>query len=448
MVANTHAAPRLKRALGLWDLVLYGIIVIQPTAPMPAYGAFSNAGKGHVVTAVLIAMVAMIFTAISYGRMARVYPSAGSAYTYVGRELHPSLGFVTGWSMTMDYILNPLICTIWCGKAMADLVPEVPLPIWFVAFAALFTVMNLRGVETSARINQALCAAMGLVIIVFFVATIRYILHLPPQGARFFTLPFYNPETFSPGVVFHGTSLAVLTYIGFDAISTLSEEVHNPERNILLATVLVCLITGVLASAEVYGAQLLQPQWFFPESQVETAFIHVASIAGGIFLSKAISLTLIIATIGSGMGAQLGAARLMYGMGRSQAIPRSFFGAVDARTRIPRNNVILVGGIALVGAFLMSYERGAELLNFGALIAFMGVNLASLTHYYIRGNNRTLSNLLPPIAGFVICAAIWWNLSPAAKLVGSIWMLAGVAYGVWKTQGFRGELVNFDVPSE
>ena len=128
-VGNTASAPSLKRALGLWDLVLYGIIVIQPTAPMPAYGAFSNAGKGHVVTAVLIAMVAMIFTAISYGRMARVYPSAGSAYTYVGRELHPSLGFVTGWSMTMDYILNPLICTIWCGKAMADLIPEVPLPI-------------------------------------------------------------------------------------------------------------------------------------------------------------------------------------------------------------------------------------------------------------------------------------------------------------------------------
>jgi len=447
-VGNTASAPSLKRALGLWDLVLYGIIVIQPTAPMPAYGAFSNAGKGHVVTAVLIAMVAMIFTAISYGRMARVYPSAGSAYTYVGRELHPSLGFVTGWSMTMDYMLNPLICTIWCGKAMADLIPEVPLPIWFVAFAALFTVLNLRGVETSARINQALCAAMGLVIVVFFVATIRYIFHLPTQGAPFFTLPFYNPQTFSPGVVFHGTSLAVLTYIGFDGISTLSEEVHNPQRNILLATVLVCLITGVLASAEVYGAQLLRPDWHFPESEVETAFIHVAAIAGGIFLSKAISLTLIIATIGSGMGAQLGAARLLYGMGRSEAIPKSFFGAIDPRTRIPRNNVILVGGIALLGAFLMSYERGAELLNFGALIAFMGVNLASLTHYYIRGHDRTLTNLWPPIAGFLICAAIWWNLSPKAKVVGSIWTLAGVAYGAWKTRGFRADPVNFDVPNE
>jgi amino acid transporter len=135
-------------------------------------------------------------------------------------------------------------------------------------------------------------------------------------------------------------------------------------------------------------------------------------------------------------------------MGRSQAIPKSFFGAVDPRTRIPRNNVILVGCIALAGAFLMTYERGAELLNFGALIAFMGVNLASLTHYYIRGNNRTLSNLLPPIAGFVICAAIWWNLSHAAKIAGSIWMLAGVAYGAWKTRGFQADLVNFDVPSE
>lgn len=445
---NTVAAPRLKRALGLWDLVLYGIIVIQPTAPMPAFGAFSNAGKGHVITAVLIAMVAMIFTAISYGRMARVYPSAGSAYTYVGRELHPSLGFVTGWSMTMDYMLNPLICTIWCGKAMADLIPEVPLPIWFVAFAVLFTVMNLRGVETSARINQGLCAAMGLVILVFFVATVRYILHLPPQGAQFFTLPFYNPKTFSPGTVFHGTSLAVLTYIGFDAISTLSEEVHDPKRNILLATVLVCLVTGVLASLEVYGAQLLRPDWYFPEWEVETAFSHVAAIAGGIFLSKAISLTLIIATIGSGMGAQLGAARLLYGMGRSDAIPKSFFGAIDPRTRIPRNNVILVGGIALLGAFLMSYERGAELLNFGALIAFMGVNLASLTHYYIRGNDRRLWHLWPPIAGFVICAAIWWNLSHAAKIAGAIWMTSGVAYGAWKTRGFQADLVNFDIPSE
>lgn len=460
------STPTLKRTLGLWDLVLYGIIVIQPTAPMPAYGVFSNAGQGHVVTSILIAMVAMVFTAMSYGRMARAYPSAGSAYTYVGRELHPALGYVTGWSMTMDYILNPLICTIWASKAMADLFPAVPFPglIWPVFFAILFTGLNLRGVQASARTNRILCGVMGAVIVGFFLSTIRHLVQLPE--APDFLRPFYNPETFSVSTVFKGTSIAVLTYIGFDGISTLSEEVKNPRRNILLATVMVCLFTGVLAAAEVYGAQLLRPDWHFPSTIVENAFSHVAAIAGGPILAKAISLTLLVATIGSGMGAQLGAARLLYGMGRSNAIPPRFFGAVHPKTRIPANNVVLVGAIALLGALselivvtihnffsgmplvFMSYGMGAELLNFGALIAFMGVNLAALTRYFIRGEDRSISQLVPPLLGFLICGYIWIHLSTLAKIAGALWMAAGVAYGAVKTRGFRAELVNFDIPAD
>jgi len=450
----TASAPSLRRALTLWDLILYGIIVIQPTAPMPAYGVFSNAGQGHVVTSILIAMVAMVFTAMSYGRMARVYPSAGSAYTYVGRELHPSLGYVTGWSMTMDYILNPLICTIWCAKAMADLLSgtqyQIPYPglLWPIIFALLFTGLNLRGVQTSARINSILCAIMGAVIVAYFWYTIRYIFHLPQYPEAYFLRPFYNPQTFTVSRVFHGTSVAVLTYIGFDGISTLSEEVENPKRNIFLATVLVCVITGFLAAAEVYGAQLLSSQYFFGVTEVENAFSHVAAIAGGALLAKVISLTLLVATIGSGMGAQLGAARLLYGMGRSDAIPKKFFGAIHPKTRIPANNVVFVGLIALVGAFLLSYDVGAELLNFGALIAFMGVNLAALTHYYIRGEDRSIGHLIPPVLGFLICLFIWIHLSKLAMVVGSIWMISGIAYGAWKTKGFRSELVNFEVPAE
>src|SRR5580704_19472643 len=352
--AGTTSAPalRLRRSLTLWDLILYGIIVIQPTAPMPAYGVFSNAGQGHVVTSILIAMVAMVFTAMSYGRMARVYPSAGSAYTYVGRALHPSLGYVTGWSMTMDYILNPLICTIWCSKAMADLLTgtryQIPYPglLWPIIFALLFTVLNLRGVKTSARINATLCAIMGAVILAFFWYTVRYIFHITQFPEAFFLKPFYNPQTFTVNRVFHGTSVAVLTYIGFDGISTLSEEVDNPRRNIFLATVLVCVITGVLASAEVYGAQLLSFQHFgkdfgiFSEFGDENVFSHVAGIAGGVFMTKLISVTLLIATVGSGMGSQLGAARLLYGMGRSDALPKKFFGAIHNRTRITDKKVI------------------------------------------------------------------------------------------------------------
>ena len=451
---TSSPALRLRRTLTLWDLILYGIIVIQPTAPMPAYGVFSNAGGGHVVTSILIAMIAMVFTAMSYGRMARVYPSAGSAYTYVGRELHPSLGYVTGWSMTMDYILNPLICTIWSAKAMADLLSgtryQIPYPglLWPIFFAVLFTALNLRGVQTSARINQILCAVMGAVIVAYFWYTIRYIFHIPQYPEAYFLRPFYNPETFTISRVFHGTSVAVLTYIGFDGISTLSEEVDNPKRNIFLATVLVCVITGFLAAAEVYGAQLLSSQYMFSAAEVENAFSHVAAIAGGPLLTKVISLTLLIATVGSGMGSQLGAARLLYGMGRSGAIPKKFFGAIHPRTRIPANNVMFVGVIALIGAFLITYDAGAELLNFGALIAFMGVNIASLTHYYIRGEDRSMGQLIPPVLGFVICLFIWIHLSKMAMIVGSIWMIAGIAYGAWKTRGFQADLVNFDVPAD
>ncbi len=435
---------RLKRGLRLRDLILYGIIVIQPTAPMPVYGVISKEAHGQVVSTILIAMVAMLFTAISYGRMARAYPSAGSAYTYVGQELHASLGYVTGWSMAMDYMLNPLICTIWCSKAAENFLPGIPYLLWAVFFALGFTMLNLRGVESSARINAWLAAGMGVVIVIFFVAAARYIRGELPQGAGFFTHPFYNPATFTARGLFRGTSIAVLTYIGFDGISTLSEEVENPRRNILLATVLVCLVTGVVASLEVYAGQLIWPVTrAFPD--VDTAFVHLAGLAGGPALFRLMNLTLLVATIGSGMGSQLGAARLLYGMGRTGALPKKFFGVVDSRQRIPRNNVIFVGVVALGGAMLMSYEMGAELLNFGALIAFMGVNAAALMRYYVRAKKRTWMNLLPPVAGFTICLFLWVNLGWPAKLAGGMWMAAGIAYGAAKTRGFRKGLAEFDV---
>src|SRR6202163_3989296 len=167
--------PRLTRSLGLWDLVFIGIILVQPTAPMPLFGVVQNNAGGHVVTTILIAMVAMLFTAISYGRMARAYPSAGSAYTYVGQEIHPALGYATGWSMVMDYMLNPIICTIWCSQQAHVFAPGVPYWAWPVFFALVFTLLNVQGVKTSARVNSALAAGMGVVIAIFFVVAARYI---------------------------------------------------------------------------------------------------------------------------------------------------------------------------------------------------------------------------------------------------------------------------------
>jgi amino acid transporter len=424
-VLESPDEPRLRRVLTLSDLILYGIIIVQPTAPMPIFGVVSQQARGHVVTAVLIAMVAMLFTAISYGRMARVYPSAGSAYTYVGSALHPSLGYLTGWSITMDYLLNPIICTIWCSKAAGNFIPSIPYPLFVCGFALMFTLLNLRGVKTSARFNLWMVAGLSLMVVIFFAYAIRF-LGMHHLNTAAYLRPFYDPKSFSWAALSSGTAIAALTYIGFDGVSTLSEEVENPRRNIMLATVLTCVITGILAALEVYAGQLIWPDYqHYPD--VDTAFVYVAGRAGGPFLFALVNLALLVATVGSGAAAQLGAARLLFGMGRDDVIPKRFFGAISLRG-IPRNNVLFSGALALCASLVLSYELSVELLNFGAFIAFMGVNASALVRGG-RGPRWTLKNALPPILGFVVCFYIWLSLSTTAKTVGGLWLLAGLGYG-------------------
>ncbi len=433
--SSSSVAPGLKRALGLSALIFYGIILIQPTAPVPLYGAAAVQGKGHVITAILIGMVGMLFTAISYGRMANAYPSAGSAYSYVSREIHPALGYFVGWSIIFDYVMIPISCVIWTSMAAKNIVPEVPFAVYAVLFAALLTGMNLRGIEASSRTNVIIAVALGVVILIFLGAAVHYLSQRPPDNFAGWMRPFYDPQTFSLQTVSSGAALAVLTYNGFDGISTLSEEAHNPRRNILLATVLVCLITGVLASIQVYAAQLVWPGTDFPD--VDTAFCFVAGKAGGHWLFQTVNFAVLVSTLGSGVGAHLGAGRLLYSMGRDNAIPHQFFAAVNPRTRIPSNNIILLGAIILPGAFAMNYSICCELINFGALIAFMGVNASAFLRYYWRNQHKSIWNLLSPLIGFAVCAYLWWSLGRIAHVVGTIWLLSGILYGAWRTSFFR-----------
>lgn len=448
---------RLQRSLRLWNLIIIGIIIIQPTAPMGIYGVISNKAHGHVVTTILVAMIAMLFTAISYGKMARIYPSAGSAYTYVGQEMHSGLGYVVGWGMVMDYLLNPLICTAFCAKAAMNIVPGLSYYVWILIFAAFFTWTNLRGIKTSAQLNEALCAGMTLVVLIFLAAVARYVWGIT-HDPGYFSRPFYEAANFHATAIFSGTSVAVLSYIGFDAVSTLSEEVENPRRNILLATVLVCLIAGVLSGVEVYAAQLVWGSKPFASGDVESAFALVARQAGGVILFQLVNVTLLLANMGSGMGAQLAAGRLLYGMGRGNALPKKFFGVIEPKRRVPRNNVVLVGAIALAGAAVLeffaarlgggAYEVGAQALNFGALISFMGVNASSFVRQLRHPEERSLIGILIPTAGFLVCGLLWMNLSRPAFVVGLLWMIVGVSYGAIRTRGFKSQLVSFELPAE
>jgi putrescine importer len=422
-------------------------------APMTFLGILSQRGNGHAATAILIAMFAMLLTAISYGRMALAHPSAGSAFTYVGRELSPALGYVTGWSMVLDYIVNPMINVIWCSQQGHVFFPAGPYWAWAIFFAMLFTGLNVQGIKSSARFNLLLAAAMGAVVAVFLAAAALYIFHHPHGGAGFFTHPFFDPSRWTGAGILSGTSLAVLAYMGFDGISTLSEEAKEP-RDVLPATVLTCVAIGLLSVLEVYAAQLVWPvSEHFPD--LDTAFTAVAGRAWAP-LYGAVGLTLIVACIGSGTGMQLAAARLLYGMGRGGALPRSFFGALDPKRQVPRNNVLFVGSVALAGALILpaiagqatGFDLGASLLNYGALIAFMGVNAAAFARYYWRAEKKVLSNFVPPVLGFFVCLLLWWDLSTQARIIGSIWMAIGVAFGAWKTRGFRANLACFELPPE
>lgn len=441
---------KLRRVLGLSDLIVYGIVLIQPVAALPLFGHANNISRGHAVTTIMIAMCAMICTAVSYGRMASRYPAAGSAYTYVGRALDPRLGFIAGWCMFMDYLLVPVLCVIYSSVAARHLLPFIPHAAWLIFFAGGFTLLNLNGVKFASRTNWMLMIIMSAVVFWFMAAAVRYILMAFGPSGLFTTRPFYNPDSFSWSAIGSGTALAALTYIGFDGITTLSEEVKNPRRNVLLAAVFTCLITGIWSGAQVYLAQASWPDWASitrnatteaaRTTALDTAILAIAGRVGGAALDAALSLVLLVGSIGSGSTGQMGAARLLYGMGRDGVLPRRFFAHLDRKHAGPSRNILFLGTLALFGAAVLSYEEAAKLLNFGAFLAFIGVNIACLREHFWHGP-KTVSNFLVsfavPAIGAVICLIIWRSLPLRTLLFGGSWMAAGIGYLAVRTSGFR-----------
>lgn len=446
MIGGSKSVPGLRRVLKLRDLIFYGIVIITPIAPVPIYGVAQALSRGNVGTCILLAGVAMMLTAFSYGRMSSLFPSAGSAYTYVGRGLNAHLGFLAGWAMSLDYLVLPIVAVIQAALAIERLLPRVTYPVWVAFFALLMTVLNLRGIRTTARANTALLVAMFVVIGSFLVLAIRYLVQSQGIHGILSIQPFYNPGSFQFQSVATATSFAALTYIGFDGVTTLAEDVENPRRNVLIATVTVCLFTTVFSCVLVYLAQLIWPEYqTFPN--IETAFMDVTRRVGGRVLFQGMGFVVILSSAGAGMAGQVAGARLLFGMGRDGVLPRKAFGYLDPVRRNPTVNIILVGFVALTGSLLLSLEHAGELLNFGAFLAFMGVNLAAIRQYYVlrsKHERRFLADALVPLLGFLVCLAIWLSLPVLAKLVGGAWFLIGILYDAVRTRGFSVEPVRIN----
>ena len=439
--------PRLRRVLSLWDLIVFGIMAVTPSAPVTVFGLTSVRARGHAVDTILFAMVAMVLTAISYGRMAALYPAAGSAYTYVGKGINPHLGFLAGWAMLLDYLTIPIFCVVYGSLIVQRMLPGVPYAIIAFGFAGGTTYMNVRGIRTTARTNDVLLLFMGVVLLSFIVLAIRYLLGHEGWGGLFSSAPFYNPSEFHLGAVIHATSFAALAYIGFDSVTTLAEDVHNPKRNVMISLVAVCLFTGIFGALVIYLGQRVWPDFrTFPD--VATAFMDVARRAGGTWLFEAMVLLLAVANVGAGLTGQVGAARLLFGMGRDNVLPKRFFAHLSAKANTPSFNIVLIGVLAFVGSLSKRYDLIGELQNFGAFLGFMGVNIATIRQFYflpMTGHRRSFwKDFLLPGMGFLICTIIWLGLGRLAKIVGSLWFAVGLIYCAVRTRGFRQEPVMID----
>ena len=424
---------KLRPVLSLGALVLFGLAFVGPTAPYTFFGVGAVESRGHFALVYLIAMIAVSFTALSYGKMATAFPEAGSAYAYASKAIHPVVGYFAGWVMILDYILMPMLCVIIVGATSHKLLPVIPYSVWVVGTAAAITGINLAGIEMTSRATMIFNVVLTVSVVWFVGAAVWALTHGVGRATLFSIEPFYSPLSFSLKAVMSATPVAVLSFLGFDGISTLAEDAKEPEKNVARATVLVCVIAGVLFILQTYLGQLIWPD-YSKFSPIETAFSDIGRLIGGPALAYLIALLVVAQAWASGITSQASASRLLFGMARDGKLPRSVFGYLHPDRRTPTYSILLMGGIAMVGGLLLNLDKAAELVNFGACAGFMIVNLSVIGHYYVRLRRNLLTSLVSPAIGFLICLWIWFSVSTLAMKVGALWTLAGIAYLLFQTR--------------
>jgi amino acid transporter len=423
----------LKRSLNFTDLLVYGLIFMVPIAPFGIFGSVFQASGGMVVLAYVVGALGMAFTAASYAQMSRAFPMAGSVYTYAGRGIAQPVGFLAGWMVLLDYVLVPGLLYLISGVAMNSILPSVPVWAWVVAFVVLNTVVNYFGIETTARINRFMLVAELIVLAIFLVVGI---VALAGGAGRGFSLaPLYDPTTFSVGVVFGAVSIAVLSFLGFDGISTLAEENRESARTVGRSMIAALAVAGLLFVVQTWVAALLVPD---PQRLVGdgdpggTAFYDAAAVAGGAWLSTLTAVATAVAWgFANSLVAQAATSRLLFAMARDRQLP-AFLRRVHPTRRVPVNATLLVAAISLVlGIYMSTRDDGITLLstlvNFGALTAFLVLHVSVVVHFLVRRRSRDYwRHLAVPVIGFLILAVVVVNAQVAAQTLGFVWLVIGV----------------------
>ncbi|WP_127956957.1 APC family permease [Serratia microhaemolytica] len=424
----------LHRTLTLKDLIIYGMIFMVPIAPFGVFGLVWEGSQGMVALAYLIGMVAMFFTAMSYWSMSRAFPVSGSVYAYAQRGIHETVGFFAGWLILLDYILIPSLLYIVSAAALGPIMPTVPAWVWIVTFIAINSVINLIGIQFTAKANRYILLAEIIILAIFVVCGL--IALYSGEGAGGLTLnPLYNADKFSLPLVMGAVSIAVLSFLGFDGISTLSEESKGGVDAVGKASLFALLLVGSLFILQTWIAADLAIGMQF--ENLDNAFYQTASLAGGSWLKQAtIWATALSWGIANALVAQAAISRILFAMGRDRQLP-SILAKVHPRFKTPYVSTLLVAVISLGSGlyFNGSIDNLARLVNFGALTGFFILHLSVINHYIIRQKSTDwLRHLLFPLVGLLIIGFVLYEMEWEAKSLGLSWLAVGVIYYLVLTQ--------------
>lgn len=443
----TENEGQLRRALSLPSLVLFGLVYIVPLTVFTTYGIVTQTTGGRLPVAYIVTLVAMGFTALSYARMAVAYPVAGSAYIYTQKTFGAPLGFLTGWSLLLDYLFLPMLNYLVIGIYLEAAFPDIPAWVFIVLCIAIVTVLNVIGIVSVARANFLIIAVQTIFIVTFVAMAVAT---LSGQGSVDLAAPLRGDGTATGlGVIFAGAAVLCLSFLGFDAVSTLAEEAKHPTRDVPRAIILVTIAAGLIFVVLSYLSQLVFPSNAFAD--VESGSLDVVRTAGGTFLETFFTAAYVAGALGSALTSQASVARILFAMGRDGILPRRFFGHVSPRFSTPVYAILLVSAVSLL-AVVIPLSTLVSVISFGALAAFSAVNLAVIKHYFIdlreRSGASLLRHLILPLIGFILTVWLWTSLSGLTMVFGLCWLGIGLLWLLGVTRGFRRPTPVMDIEPE
>ena len=432
----SQATPRLARTITLWPLVLFGIAYVTPFIVLTTFGVFSEASNGTLATAYTITTVAMLFTAISYGKLARLYPQSGSAYTYARKAIGARVGFMVGWAILLDYFF--LLMVVWLiGTAyLTDQFPSVPAWVFLLGFIVLTTGLNIIGIKVATRTSFILISFQILVLIFFLVLSLRHVIDVSGAAAVISADPFWNSST-TITAVSAGAALTAYSFIGFDAVSTFAEETVNARKTVPRAIILTAVLAGIIFIIVAYITQLVHPGGLFENAA--SAPLDIAKTIGGDLFGALFLATVIIAQFTAGIPIQAAGARLMFAMGRDNVLPNKLFAYVSKKWRTPVFNIVLTGVVGFI-ALGLTVASSTSFINFGAFTAFAFVNIAVIAQYWrdrktVKRN--AISWVIQPLIGLAVIIWLMTHLDSNALILGGIWLVVGFAWLLYLTRGLR-----------